>query len=151
MEGHMFDAAINTAFNALGNIPTVAAQKAHLDLLRERFSALENELGKLRQENIELLREYKEIKTVLENKTKLIEELTFNTVLADIGPCKIKIDTQKNILPGYYCPKCHLPLTRGDYSYQKDILICHGCREISLKGSDVDSAKEIFIQTRFQK
>ena len=94
MEGHMFDAAINTAFNALGNIPTV---------------------------------------------------------LADIGPCKIKIDTQKNILPGYYCPKCHLPLSRGDYSYQKDILICHGCREISLKGSDVDSAKEIFIQTRFQK
>lgn len=45
MEGNMFDAAINTAFNALGNIPTVAAQKAHLDLLRERFSVLENELG----------------------------------------------------------------------------------------------------------
>lgn len=147
----MFDATVNKALDAIASVPTVGAQKAHLDFLREKFLAAEKEILKLKEENIEILRENRSLSKRANEAEEKLRNLHYQSVLADIGPCKIKMDLNNNILEGYYCPRCDVLLQRGDYRYLKDILICQSCKGVEIRGHMADSAKATFIKTRLEK
>lgn len=147
----MFDATVNKALDAIASVPTVGAQKAHLDFLREKFLAAEKEILKLKEENIEILRENRALSKRASEAEEKLRNLHYQSILADIGPCKIKMDLNNNVLEGYYCPKCEVLMPRGDYNYHEDVLICQLCRGVEVEGRMADSAKNTFIKTRLEK
>lgn len=148
----IMNAGVRKAFDALSGLPTASAYKAHIDFLRDKYSHAEEEIAKLEKENLDLLRENKGIKDSLSKAEKKLAELEFQTVLADIGPCRVKVDINREILPGFYCPKCNLQLDRGDYSpWGKDALVCQACSTVRLQGKDVDTARAAFIQRLLKK
>lgn len=143
----VIDAAVRKAFDALGELPTAAARKAHIEFLQDKFAHAERDILKLEKENLGLLRENKDVKERLSKAEQRLADLTFQTILADIGPCKVKVDVNRQVLPGYYCPKCGLQLHRGEYTpWGKDALICQACPHVRLQGADADAAKGDFVQ-----
>ena len=142
----MFDTTVGKAIDAIAAIPTVEAQKANIEFLREKFVAAEKEISKLKEENIDLSRENRAlVRRACEAEEKL-KSMEYNPLIVDIGPCKIKIDKDKSMLDGYYCPKCDMLLQRGEYDFLKDILVCLCCKGVQIKGVIADSAKEAFMK-----
>lgn len=142
----VIDIAVQKAFDALGELPTVAAQKAHLDFLRDKYAHAERDIMNLQKENLDLIRVVSATKERLSVAEKKLDELTFQTVLADIGPCKVKVDNNRTVLPGYYCPECGIYMDRGHYSWGPDHLICQACKHIHVLGETADAARNTFIQ-----
>lgn len=142
----VIDASVKKAFDALSDLPTVAAQKAHLDFLRDKYAHAERDVVNLQKENLELRRASDDIKDQLAKAKRNLAELAFQTILADIGPCKVKIDVNRSVLPGYYCPKCGLHMDRGDYGWGLDHLICQECKSVHVSGKTADQARELFAQ-----
>ncbi len=112
----LIQGGVEKALSLLGSAPTVAAQKAHLDWLREQLLAAEKKYADLESENTQLLRENRELQKELSVLKKEVEYL-------DLGMCVLKANPAGGYFDTPLCPSCKKPLSK----FATGHLVCGSC------------------------
>ena len=102
----LIQGGVEKALSLLGSAPTVAAQKAHLDWLREQLLVAEKKYADLENENTQLLRENRGLQKELSTLKKEAEYL-------DLGVCSLKTNSDGGYEKTPLCPTCKRPLSKG--------------------------------------
>lgn len=94
----LIQGGIDKALELLGSAPTVAAQKAHLDWLREQLTEAEKKLKALEEENTQLRAE--------------LENHKANDPYLDMVSCLFKRGSDGEYSDIPLCPSCKRPFSK---------------------------------------
>lgn len=108
---------IEKILKILSSTPTVAAQKEHLDWLKDQIQAIQKKMSYLEEENAKLIKE---------NESLSLELSSFknNDEYIDIGVCSLKKSPHGGYFPEPLCPSCKKPLS--PFSNGK-FFVCSSC------------------------
>ena len=104
---------IEKALELLRAAPTVAAQKAHLDWLRDQLHAAEKYKIKLEEENLSLLCENKDLHSELAVLKAQKQHIDLGSFLVSPNALSWTV----------LCPRCHKPLSQEGVNYH-----CRPCQ-----------------------
>ena len=111
----LFQDGIDKTLELLRGAPTVAAQKAHLDWLKDQLTEVEKKLKALEDENTQLLRENRALRTELDGLKKADQYL-------DLVSCAVKMGPDGKYADIPLCPSCKKPYSTMGAKY-----VCGTC------------------------
>lgn len=114
---NLIQGGIENIIKMLSSAPTIAAQKEHLDWLRDQLKAAETKLNFLEKENSRLNNENNQLVLQLSSLKKEPEYL-------DLGICSLKANSSGGYFLDPLCSSCKKPLS--PFSNGK-FFVCASC------------------------